>query len=140
MLAALFALGRVLQQLRSPLLLLGFLNFLPVLDFPHHASVMPRQRGKSKRGSAWQPNRPRLALRPPPAPSHSSSPSSPTSSAQSGHSLNSLSPLSSPYACRIEWFDLLGNSLGFNPGPISDLASTSASSSHSSQFSCEFDT
>jgi hypothetical protein len=44
---------------------------------------------------------------------------------QSGLSLSSLPPLSSPFACRLEWFDLSDNSLGFNPGPLSDLASTS---------------
>jgi hypothetical protein len=28
-----------------------------------------------------------------------------------------LSPLSNPYDCRVEWFDLLGNSLGYAPPP-----------------------
>jgi hypothetical protein len=98
-----------------------------MLCSPCHTPFMPRQQGKSKRVLAWQPNRSRLEIRPlpAPAPSHISSPSSPTSSTQSGHSLNGLSPLSFPYACRIEWLDLLGNSLGFNPGPISNLASSS---------------
>jgi hypothetical protein len=30
-----------------------------------------------------------------------------------------LSPLSNPYGCRVEWFDLYGNSLGFAPPPPS---------------------
>jgi hypothetical protein len=30
-----------------------------------------------------------------------------------------LSPLSNPYDCRVEWFDLLGNSLGYAPPPPS---------------------
>jgi hypothetical protein len=30
-----------------------------------------------------------------------------------------LSPLSNPYGCRVEWFDLLGNSLGYAPPPPS---------------------
>jgi hypothetical protein len=30
-----------------------------------------------------------------------------------------LSPLSNPYGCRVEWFDLHGNSLGFAPPPPS---------------------
>jgi hypothetical protein len=62
-------------------------------------------------------------MRPPPspAPSHSSS----SSLVQSVHRINGIFPLSSPYECRMKWLDLLGNSLGFNPGPISDLASSS---------------
>jgi hypothetical protein len=67
---------------------------------------------------------------PRPAPSHSSSSLSPSSSsslAQSSHSPNSLPPLSSPFSCRLEWFDLSGTSLGFNPGPLGDLASASQS-------------
>lgn len=106
---------------------LRHLSFSPVCFSPHCVSEMARQRGKSKRGSAWQPSRPRLALHPPPAPSHNSSSSSPSSLSQSSHSLNNLPPLSSPFACRLEWFDLSGNSLGFNPGPLDDLASASQS-------------
>jgi hypothetical protein len=62
---------------------------------------------------------------PTPAPSHNSPPSSPASSKYSTHSLSGLPPLSSPYACRIKWFEILGNSLGFNLGPIPNLASSS---------------
>jgi hypothetical protein len=62
--------------------------------------------------------------------SHSSSSSSPSSSSslvQSSHNPNNLPPLSSSFSYRLEWFDLSGTSLGFNPGPLGDLASTSQS-------------
>jgi hypothetical protein len=109
------------------LVLLGLLLLLPMPSFLLFASSMPRLQGKSKRESDWQQNRPRLAIRPTPTPvpSHNSSPSSPASSKYFTHSLNGLPPLSSPYACRIKWFEILGNSLGFNPGPIPNLASSS---------------
>jgi hypothetical protein len=51
--------------------------------------------------------------------------SSPSSSTQSSPDQCGLPPLSSPWACRVEWFDLQGNSLRNAPGPLPDLASTS---------------
>jgi hypothetical protein len=88
---------------------------------------MPRLWGKSKKGLAWYQNMPLMAIQPQPAPtpSHNSLPSSPSSSGQSSQSQSDLPPLSSPWACRVEWFDLLGNSLGFTPEPLPDLASSS---------------
>jgi hypothetical protein len=65
-----------------------------------------------------------MANRLPPSLPHPPS-SSPSSSSQSSPGLSNLPPLSSPWACRVEWFDLHGNSLGFAPGPIQDLASSS---------------
>jgi hypothetical protein len=41
-----------------------------------------------------------------------------------------LSPLSNPYACRLEWFDTMGNSLGFAPPPPPPLSTSSTASSH----------
>jgi hypothetical protein len=43
----------------------SFATYPSLLCFSLHCvSDMPRQRGKSKRGSAWQPSRPRLAIAP----------------------------------------------------------------------------
>jgi hypothetical protein len=42
-----------------------------------------------------------------------------TSTQPTHESTLDLSPLSNPYACRIKWFDSLGNSLGFSPPPPS---------------------
>jgi hypothetical protein len=67
-----------------------------------------------------------MASRHPPsfAPALSSSPSSST---QSSPDQTDLPPLSLPWVCHVEWFDLHGNSLGFSPGPLPELASTSQS-------------
>jgi hypothetical protein len=113
--------------LHSSLVLTCYVSQLLVPSYLLFASAMPRLRGKSKQGSAWYQNRPRMAIRPQPAPtpSHNSPPSSPSSSGQSSQSQSGLPPLSSPWACRVEWFDLLGNSLGFSPSPLPDLASSS---------------
>jgi hypothetical protein len=73
----------------------GFHLFVSQLFVPSYllfASIMPRLRGKSKRGSTWYQNRPRMAIQPQPtpAPSHNSLPSSPSSSSQSSQSQSSL--------------------------------------------------
>jgi hypothetical protein len=93
--------------------------------------LMPRLRGKSKRGAAWYAARgrgsrgrgkqtlqslpqdsarastPELPL----ASTRATSPDHPPERATTPE----LPPLSSPYACRVEWFDNHGNSLGFAP-------------------------
>jgi hypothetical protein len=74
----------------------------------------------TKTGSAWS-----FSLKLAHTPSHNSSPSSPSSSGQSSQSQSGLPPLSSPWDYRVEWLDLLGNSLGFSLGPLSDLSSSS---------------
>jgi hypothetical protein len=91
---------------------------------PHSQLAMPRLRGKPKRGPLWFQNKVAIASRHPPIPAPSPS-SSPPSSAQSSPGQSGLPPLSSPWACRVEWFDLHDNSLGYAPGPIQDMASSS---------------
>jgi hypothetical protein len=92
---------------------------------------MPRIRGKSKRGATWYAargrgvrGRGRQALPSlPPDPARASTPEHPLASPRvisPDHSPDratspGLPPLSSPYACRVEWFDSQGNSLGFAP-------------------------
>jgi hypothetical protein len=88
---ALLSLSLVLSHFRSP-----------------GVSKMPRLRGKFKRGTTWQPSRPRLVLCPLLAPSHFSSSSSATSSSSLVHSTqtpSNLPPLSSSFANRLEELD-----------------------------------
>jgi hypothetical protein len=47
--------------------------------------------------------------------------SSPSSLTQCSPDQSGLPPLSSPWACRVKWFDLHGNSLDFAPGPLPEL-------------------
>jgi hypothetical protein len=130
-----------IPRLRSSLLLCLLSLGLPTRRvFPPRvplALVMPRIRGKSKRGAAWYeargrkphiPDSPPEADLPPPeanspwkvefppalAPIVVPTPAQPLFE----HTLD-LSPLSNPYACRIEWFDHLDNSMGFSPPPPS---------------------
>jgi hypothetical protein len=115
------------EQTSSLQLSLAFTFLVWLLSAPScilSALSMPRLHGKPKRGPVWYQNKASMAIRPPHvlAPSPNSSPSS---SAQSSPGQSDLPPLSSPWACRVEWFDLHGNSLGFSPGPIQDLASSS---------------
>jgi hypothetical protein len=91
--------------------ILTSLNFLaPPLLF---LLLMPRQRGKSKRGSDWY-NSQRC--------DHRHKPDLQTPFAHS--STLDLPPLSSPWACRVEWFDNLGYSLGYAPELNEEVTST----------------
>jgi hypothetical protein len=88
------------RSLNSGFLHLWFVSIPPLLFF----FPMPRQRGKSKRGAAWYNSRGRgrqATQNLPQTPDRASTPD--------------LPPLSSPWACRVEWFDSMGNSLGFAP-------------------------
>jgi hypothetical protein len=90
----------------------------------HVANTMPRLRGKSKRGAPWYVARGKVAP-------DSGSPleidgipilnpvEAPTPAQPFRETTLDLSPLSNPYACRIEWFENFGNSLGFAPPPPS---------------------
>jgi hypothetical protein len=106
---------------------------------------MPRPRGKPRRGAAWYqargrepPSTPRAVsthcisdIPPPSAPmdahppeegsppplTHLVIPSAPSEPAVDP--VTDLSPLSNPYGCRVEWFDHLGNSIGYAPPPPS---------------------
>jgi hypothetical protein len=99
--------------------------FMFFIWFPEAIS-MPRLRGKSKRGAAWYAARGRAARehgspQKPRCP-HLKPIVSPTPAQPTRESTLDLSPLSNPFACRIEWFDSLGNSLGFAPPPPSPPA------------------
>jgi hypothetical protein len=57
--------------------------------------------------------------------SHNSPASLPSSYGKSSQSQSVLLPFSSPWAYRVEWFNLLGISLGFSPIPLPNLDSSS---------------
>jgi hypothetical protein len=102
-----------------PLLLLRVIHPRPTTTI-----TMPRLRGKSKRGAAWYAARGREAPISDPPPESEAIPVlapiiAPTPAEPLHEATPDLSPLSNPYDCRIEWFDTLGNSLGYVPPPPS---------------------
>jgi hypothetical protein len=119
---------RLLCWLSAPLLEFFDLPASVALPSSSLLLVMPLLRGKPKRGPLWYQTYGCMANRVPPVVLHQPPSSSTSSSSLSSSSLSSLPPLSSPWACRVEWFDHQGHSLGFTPGTIQDLASSSQTS------------
>jgi hypothetical protein len=98
------------------------LTFLTFSIWFQVAISMPRLRGKSKRGATWYAARGRAARGrgSPPETEFASTPTpivAPTPAPPTRDNTPDLSPLSNPFACRVEWFDSLRNSLGFAPPP-----------------------
>jgi hypothetical protein len=102
---------------------------------PATTSLMPRLRGKSRRGAAWyaargrkMPNSAHLSDTEMPCadipPVFDALPVLPPLLAHAPtetqlEATQELSPLSNEYGCRVEWFDAFGNSLGYAPPPPS---------------------
>jgi hypothetical protein len=88
------------------------------------ALAMPRLRGKSRRGKAWYAARGKEVPNSDPPPENEAIPIlapilAPTPTEPLREATPDLSPLSNPYSDRVEWFDTLGNSLGYAPSPPS---------------------
>jgi hypothetical protein len=90
----------------------------------HSHFPMPQLHRKLKRGPLWSQNKVTIVNRHLPIPTLSPN-SLPPSYVHSSPNQSGLPPLSSQWACYMEWFDLQGNSLGYASGPIPDMASSS---------------
>jgi len=103
------------------LLLLYVFHLRPMIAF-----TMPHLRGKYRRGVAWYTSRGKKVPNSDPPPENKAisalSPIlAPTPIEPLWEATSDLSPLSNPYGFRVEWFDTLGNLLGYAPPPLPPL-------------------